>query len=54
MIGVTNDEKVFHGSMEKTTVRKRGDTIEQKKTEEKKRLIISFFFWRVFRSIRKY
>jgi hypothetical protein len=24
MIGVTNDEKVFYGSLEKTTVRKRG------------------------------
>jgi hypothetical protein len=31
MIGVTNDEMVFYGLLEKTTVRKRGDTIEQKK-----------------------
>ncbi len=45
MIGVTNDEKVFNGSMEKTTVRKRGDTIEQKKNRRKEEIDNFFFFW---------
>jgi hypothetical protein len=38
MIGVTNDEKVFYGSLEKTTVRKaRTYTIEQKRKKRKKK-----------------
>jgi hypothetical protein len=37
MIGVTNDEKVFYGSLEKTTVRKaRTYTIEQKRKKKEK------------------
>ncbi len=49
MIGVTNDEMVFYGLMEKTTVKK-ARIYNRTKKEKKNRLIISFFF----RSTRKY
>ncbi len=55
MIGVTNDEKVFIGSLEKKTIESaHGYTIEQKKKEKKTREYIDDFFSFVFRSIRKY